>query len=129
MSRPNMSRNAKLFSCLLLLALAVPAGSLADDCEASTEARLEETSPDGEIVRMTFWVGLTTPEDCAKILVDLIIEEQLPNGQTKKVRKPNLLTLQEGSLESHQRYEMPRTHELLSYESKIVSCTPCAEVP
>ena len=71
---------------------------------------------------------VSTQADCGKILYDLVIEEMLPNGHTKKIRKPNVITLHNDSVRASLRHEMPTSHELLSYEAKIVSCQPCEDV-
>ena len=128
MSRLPESRTLKLVSCLLLLALAVPVASIADECSAEAEARLEHSNRDGDITHLQFKVDVSTQADCGKILWDLVIEEQLPNGQTKKIRKPFVITLHNGSVQSSVRHEMPGSHSLVSYEAKIVSCGPCEDV-
>ena len=128
MSRLFASRKASVVHCLLVLALAVPAGSMADDCSAEANARLEHTNRDGDITHLQFKVDVSTQANCGKILWDLVIEEQLPNGQTKKIRKPFLITLHDGSVQSSVRHEMPGSHSLVSYEAKIVSCGPCQDV-
>jgi len=128
MSRLPESRTLKLVSCLLLLALAVPVASIADECSAEAEARLEHSDRDGDITHLQFKVDVSTQADCGKILWDLVIEEQLPNGQTKKIRKPFVITLHNGSVQSSVRHEMPGSHSLVSYEAKIVSCGSCEDV-
>jgi hypothetical protein len=128
MSRLPESRNLKLVSCLLLLALVVPFASIADDCSAEANARLEHTNRDGDVTHLQFKVDVSTQADCGKILWDLVIEEQLPNGQTKKIRKPFVITLHSGSVQSSVRHEMPGSHSMVSYEAKIVSCGPCEDV-
>jgi len=121
------SRGAIVVICFLLLALLIPAASLADDCSAEAAARLEHTSHDGDVTHLQFKVEVSTRADCGKILFDLVIEEQLPNGQTKKIRKPNVITLHSDSVESLIRHKMPGSHSMVSYEAKIVSCTPCED--
>ena len=128
MWRLQETRGAKMVLCLLVSGLIVPAGILADDCYADASARLEHTSHDGDVTHLQFKVEVSTQADCGKILYDLVIEEQLPNGQTKKIRKPNVITLHNDSIESLIRHQMPGSHELLSYEAKIVSCEPCEDV-
>jgi hypothetical protein len=128
MSRLPESRNSRLVICLLLLALAVPVGSIADDCSAEANARLERTDRDGDVTHLQFKVEVSTQADCGKILWDLVIEEQLPNGQTKRIRKPFVITLHDGSVESLVRHEMPGSHSMVSYEAKIVLCGPCEDV-
>ena len=128
MSRLHGSRNATVVLCFLALCLAVPAGSMADDCQADAEARLEHTDRGGDTTHLEFKVTVSTQADCGKILFDLVIEEQLPNGQTKRIRKPNMITLHNGSVQSVIRHEMPGSHSMVSYEAKIVSCQPCEDV-
>ena len=127
MSRLPGSRSATVVLCFLVLVLAVPAGSVADDCQADAEVRLEHTERGDDVTHFEFKVNVSTQADCGKILYDLVIEEQLPNGQTKKIRKPNLITLHNGSVESVIRHEMPGSHSMVSYEAKIVSCKPCED--
>ena len=128
MWRLRQTRGAKFFLCLLVLSLLVPAGILADDCSAEAEADLEHKVPDGDSVHLQFSVDVSTQSDCAKILYDLVIEEMLPNGHTKKIRKPNVITLHDDSVSASIRHTMPSSHEMLSYEAKIVSCQPCEDV-
>ena len=52
------------------------------------------------MLRLEFKVDVSTQADCGKILDDLVIEEQLPNGQTKRIRQPffpSLLSTPHGS--------------------------------
>ena len=98
MSRLPESRNLKFVICLLLLALVVPIASIADDCSAEANARLERTERDSETTHLQFEVEISTQAECGKILWDLVIEEQMPNGQTKRIRKPFLITLHDGSV-------------------------------
>jgi len=125
MQRLQPARATSLALCVIVAFLLSPVAILADDCDAEVSARLEHTEKGMNRTKLQFRVEISSRSDCAKILYDLIIEEQLPNGQTKKIRKPTVQTLSDGSVSSVQRHEMPASHDLVSYEAKIVSCQPC----
>jgi hypothetical protein len=109
--------------------LLAPAAILAGDCDVDVSAQLEHKEKNMDTTRLEFRVEIESRSDCAKILYDLIIEEQLPNGQTKKIRKPTVQKLGNDSISSVHRHEMPASHDLVGYEAKVVSCEPCDATP
>jgi hypothetical protein len=74
---------------LLIAAFCLTGGVAAqEECEASVEATLESSSESSRVKKFQFRVDVRVDNECAHIEYDLIIEEQLPNGHTKKIRKP-----------------------------------------
>lgn len=107
----------------MLMPLAGAVGSPADECSAEVTATLEdEADPD-----LQFDVEVTTEEDCAEVLYDLVIEERLPNGQANLVRKARTVTVTEGTLTEVVEHTLPEGHALLGFEAKVVKCTRCEE--
>jgi hypothetical protein len=71
-------------SAFFMLSLfAVPGVLSQQDCDAYVNATLER-SEQGEVTQLEFDVEVSTSENCARIEYDIILEEQLPNGQIKK---------------------------------------------
>ena len=112
-----------------VLLLASAAGFAQEsNCDAFAQATLD-TNEQGEVKHLQFTVEVSTSESCAKIEYDLVLDELLPNGQTKKERLPRFVKLNDGSLTEMVRHEMPSTFELRSYEAKVVSCVKCDLMP
>jgi hypothetical protein len=116
-------------SVVLILSLfAAPAVLPQADCDAYVNATLE-TSEQDNVTRLQFDVEVSTTESCARIEYDLILNEQLPNGQTKKERISRLVKLNDGSLDEVVRHEIASSTRLLDHEAKIVSCQKCEIMP
>ena len=121
-------RTPALFLVLILGLLAAPAAWSQDECEAYVNASLE-TNEQGEVTHLQFSVEVSTSESCARIEYDLILEELLPNGQTKKERIPRFVKLNDGDLNEMVRHEMSSSLQLLNHEAKVVSCQTCSIMP
>ena len=114
---------------LLLAGLLSTTGLAQDgDCDAFAEATLD-TSRQGEVTKLQFSVEVSTSESCAQIEYDLILEELLPNGHTKKERIPRFVKLNDGWLTEIVDHEIPTSLELLNHEAKVVSCQKCSIMP
>ena len=112
-----------------VLLLATAAGFAQEsNCDAFAQATLD-TDEQGGVKHLQFTVEVSTSENCAKIEYDLVIDELLPNGQTKKERLPRFVKLDDGSLTEMVRHEIPASFELRSYEAKVVSCVKCDLMP
>ena len=115
----------RTFALLLLASLLVAAGATGGDCYADLSARLEHEEAVGNLTHLQFTVDVSTQASCANIEYDLVIEIQLENGHTKKVRKIRHVKLNDGSLTEYVRHEMPNTSSLIGHEVKLVDCTSC----
>ncbi len=124
----NNTRTPALFLVLVLGLLAAPAALSQEDCEAFVDATLD-TNEEGEVTHLQFSVEVSTSESCAHIEYDLILEELLPNGQTKKERIPRFVKLNDGSLNEMVRHEIQSSLQLLNHEAKVVSCQKCDIMP
>lgn len=120
--------------CLSALGFAVALSLFAspaaaqDGCEAFVQATLE-TNEQGETTMLEFDVEVSTSEDCAKIEYDLVLNELLPNGQTKMERIPRLVTLSDGGYDEVVEHKISSALQLLSHEAKVVSCQICTIMP
>jgi len=114
--------------CGVLLLASAAGFAQESNCDAFAQATLD-TSEQGEIKHLQFTVEVSTSENCAKIEYDLVLDELLPNGQTKKERLPRFVKLNDGSLTEMVRHEIPASFELRSYEAKVVSCVKCDLMP
>jgi hypothetical protein len=99
------------------------------DCTATVQVSLAHEDHGDDVKHYQFEASISTSEDCAQIEWDLVIEELMPSGQTKKVRIPRRVKLDDGSLDEMVRYNMPASFEMLSYEGKIVECLKCGIMP
>ena len=88
-----------------------------------------DTDEQGDIQMLSFHCEVSTTENCAKIEYDLILDELLPNGQTKKERLPRLVDLSDGAYEEIVQHKIPASLQLSSYVAKIVSCQRCSIMP
>jgi len=103
-----------------LLCLAAPA-VVSDECTAEVSATLEHQGDS----RLQFSVEVSTSESCARIEYDLVVEEQMPNGQAKRIRQTRFVKLDDGSLTELVEHRLAQGHRMLSYEARFVSCQGC----
>jgi len=97
--------------------------SVAGECAPELGVELQHKEQDGAVNHLQFAVSIRATEDCARIHYDLIIEELLPNGQTKRIRKPGFVKLNDGSEDELIEHETEL--KVLSYEVKLVGCNTC----
>jgi len=97
--------------------------SVAGECTAELEVELSHKDEGATVSHLQFAVSVRVTEDCTKIHYDLIIEERLPNGQTKRIRKPRYLKISDGTETEIVEHETEL--QVLSYEAKLVSCETC----
>jgi hypothetical protein len=107
----------------LLLGVWFVSVSVAGDCTAELEVELSHKDQNGALTHLQFSVNVRTTAECAKIHYDLIVEELLPNGQTKRVRLPRYVKLSDGSEDDIVEHETELTMQ--SYEVQLVSCDGC----
>ena len=113
---------------LVVSLLAAPSLLSQEDCTAYVNATLER-SEQGEITQLEFDVEVSTSENCARIEYDIILDELLPNGQTKKERIPRFVKLNDGGYDEVVEHKIASSIQLLSHEAKIVSCQKCTLMP
>jgi len=122
----NRTRQVAAACAAAILVLAVPTAAFGDDeCSAELSVALKRQ----ENSKLQFSVQVSTMERCATIEYDLVIEEQLANGQANRVRKPRLVNLDDGSLSEIVDHTLPHGHRMLSYEAKVVECKKCVLDP
>ncbi len=130
MDKHRQARGLMVFAAVATLCLWLsPDARAQEDCSADVSADLKYTQEGTDVTMYEFQVEVSTSEDCARIHYDLVIDEQLPNGQTKKVRKPRMVKLNDGSLSEVVEYRMSSELEMLGFEAKIVSCQRCTIMP
>jgi hypothetical protein len=95
----------------------------AGECTPELGVELQHEDQDGAVTHLKFAVNISVSVDCARIHYDLLIEELLPNGQTKRIRKPGFVKLNDGS--EVQLIEHETELKVLSHEVKLVSCSTC----
>ena len=127
-------RSSRLFKVLSVCGVAavglIGAGwTIAEECDASVEATLGTQEEGQNVVMLEFGVDVNVQTDCAHVEFDLIIEELMPNGQTKKIRIPRMVKLNDGSATMVVEHRMPSSHSLRSYEARIVQCQTCEIMP
>lgn len=113
-----------LIACGLLVSSShLIAGGCDDD--VTLEVSIAGEEPVGNLMHYQFSVDVATGTPCAKIIYDLILEVQIPNGQVKKVRKIRDVKLNDGSLSEIVRHKMSMDSQLLDYEVVLVECNVC----
>ena len=130
MSKHRTTRGLLGLAVLVILFLCLPANALAqEECDAQVEAEFESTHKGMEVTVFQFAVDVDVDNDCARVQYDLIIEELLPNGHTKKIRKPGFAKLNDGSFAEVVQHRMSADFEMLGFEARIVSCEVCTIMP
>ncbi|MDX1388603.1 MAG: hypothetical protein R3344_05410 [Acidobacteriota bacterium] len=130
-----MDKLGRIRGLMVVVALATlcvmlaPSGRTQEGCDADVEADLKYTHEGSDVDMYEFQVEVTVNEDCAQVHYDLVIEELLPNGQTKKVRKARFAKLNDGSFNEVVEHKMSADLEMLGFEAKIVSCEICTIMP
>ena len=122
---------------LVLLAgcLAIPSVATAyeefppRECKPAFDVELERRSESEETVRLEFRVDLTTPESCADVGYDLIVEELLPNGQWKSYRLRREIQARGGAGSQLVEHTMSPELKLLGHRVLLVECRLCESEP
>lgn len=122
-------RGPLIAGCAALILLGAVSATAQEDCNARLDATLDhdETGIEGE--KLQFAVDVSTQAECAHIVFDLVLEVQLPNGHANRVRLERQVKLNDGGETSMVRYTLHEGHRMLSYHTKLVSCTPCDSMP
>jgi len=107
----------------LVLGVWLVSPAAAGECTPELGVELQHQEQDGAVTHLQFAVNIRVSEDCARIHYDLLIEELLPNGQTKRIRKPGFVKLDDGS--EVELIEHDTELKVLSHEVKLVSCNTC----
>lgn len=120
-------RSLLVISALMLVAglVGIPAGLAQDECDASVDVDESLNNVSGDVRHLQFEARVHVDEDCAQVLYDVVVEELMPNGQTKNVRIPRTVKLNDGSLVEMVEHAMPADFDMLSYDGRIVECKPC----
>jgi len=118
-----------LVFALAMSVISSPDGLAQDDgCEASVQATVG-TEVQGDVKMLSFDVEVSTSESCAEIEYDLILDELLPNGQTKKERIARSVKLNDGAYDEIVKHEIQASLQLSGHAARIVSCKRCAIMP
>jgi len=123
------TRAYQVVGCVLLGLLISTVGWADSNCSASALAKLARENVEDDFTDLQFDVEVSTGERCAKIVYDLVIEEQLPNGHANQIRIPREVKLDDGSLQEMVRHRLAPRHRLLEYEARIHTCEPCNLMP
>jgi len=122
-----MTRPAGGFSILLLFlvclsiapALALPSES---ECVAEVSVDLASQEERDGMTLLRFAVELHAAPECSTLSYDLLIEEMLPNKQTKIIRMPRQVELEDGSRSETVEHSMTTDLKMLGYEASLVAC-------
>ena len=123
------ARTYRVVGCFVLGLLISTVGWADSDCSANARAKLARENVENDFTDLQFDVEVSTGERCAKIVYDLIIEEQLPNGQSKRIRIPRVVKLDDGGLQEMVLHRLSSGHRMLEYEAKIHTCQTCDLMP
>jgi hypothetical protein len=113
-------------ACLALATVSAPDAAVFPECEAEFETTLTGEEQHDAFTKLQFSIEVTTAEPCAEIAFDLIIEVQLPNGQTKRVRKPQHVKLSDGKETCLVEHSISHDLKLLEYETQLIDCKKCS---
>jgi hypothetical protein len=121
-----MSKAVSVMSfCLVMIAAAAPASAVFPECEPEFAVELTGEDKGDAVTTLQFSIEVSTTEPCAEITFDLVIEFQLPNGQTKRVRKPQHITLRGDSTTHVVEHRMTSDLKMLEYETQLADCKKC----
>ena len=117
-------RLARLLLLLLPFAVCAAASAAPDPaaCGAELTAVLLERTESDERVEFRFRVDIVAAPGCSELSYDFMVEEMLPNKQTKTVRKPRSVALEEGKRSEVVEHSITHDLELLGYAVRLVEC-------
>ena len=116
-----MKQSRKTIIALVAACFVVTGAAANDEFDAEVSATLDRQ----EDSKLQFSVDVSTGESCAHIEYDLVVEVQLANAQTKRIRKPRQVKLNDGSLTEIVDHRLADGERMLSYEAKVVKCRTC----
>ena len=105
-------------------AVAVPAE---DACGAEVRVDLASQEEKDGVTLLRFDVELRAAAECSTLSYDLLIEEMLPNKQTKIIRIPREVELVDGSRSETIEHSMTTDLKMLGYEASPVACRCAGE--
>ncbi len=122
-----MTRLARGFSILLLAVVCLsiaPAQAVPTENKCAAEVSIELASQEERdgMTLLRFTVELHAAADCSTLSYDLLIEEMLPNKQTKIVRLPREVELEGGSRSETVEHSMTTDLTMLGYDASLVAC-------
>ena len=100
-------RGSLIVGCAALLLLGAGIAAAEDGCDAYLDATLSTDEVGGAGEKLQFAVDVSTEAECAKIVFDLVLEVQLPNGHANRVRLERQVKLSDGGETSLVRYTLP----------------------
>jgi len=117
---------AVVFAPVVAVAAEAPEG----ECEARLRVDYVGADDYGDGKKLHFEVEIQSPADCARVEYDLVLEERQPNNQVHRVRKTQITRVRDATLTQLVDHVERPGYEMLHYEVRKVSCTPCgAEAP
>ena len=115
-----------LLALFCLSIVPVAAVTTGNECAAEVSVDLtSEEAKDGKIL-LRFDVELRASSDCSTLSYDLLIEELLPNKQTKIIRLPREVELENGARSETVEHSMTTDLKMLGYDANLVACE-CAQ--
>jgi len=116
---------AALFVLGLLLLVGSPWPAAAADCNPVFDARLDTQEPEDGMTNLQFKVKISGPEDCVRVIYDLVIEIVAPNGQVQLVRKMRDFELTGEEATDIVRHQVVAGSQVTSQTAKLVDCISC----
>jgi hypothetical protein len=93
-----------------------------ETCGAELAAEMLERSEEHGEIHFRFEVEIAAKETCSALTYDFMVEEMLPNKQTKTVRKPRHVALRAGQGGEVVEHSITDDLELLGYAVRLVAC-------
>ena len=126
---PRCLGRAFMLPALLALLVLPPALSTSaqEECGVELSVELVDEQERENLIHFRFQVEIEANASCSALTYDFLLEEMLPNHQTKTIRKPRRVELEDGSLSEIVEHTMTSDLTLLGYEVQLVECDCPAE--
>lgn len=119
-------RTAITIVALGLALLVLPAtDALASGCTGEVRGEKRRVENEEHYSDWTFAVHVKAFTSCGTVYWDAVFVEQLPNGETKEVRKPMKRRVRSGTQTIKYRYRVNAENKLVSWKFEVKDCTPC----
>jgi len=117
---------------LALVCLSIAPGAAVptdNECAAEVSVDLASQEENDGMILLRFAVELHAAAECSALSYDLLIEEMLPNKQTKIIRMPREVELEDGSRSETVEHSMTTDLKMLGYDVSLVACHCAQEEP
>lgn len=99
--------------------------ALASGCTGEVRGEKRRVENETNYSDWSFAIHVKAFTSCGTVYWDAVFEEQLPNGETKEVRKPMKRRVRSGTQTIKYTHRVNAENKLVSWKFELKDCSPC----